>query len=355
MKNRFYDAKMHGADWTAEKATYEPLLQYLVDEEELHTVMMMMIGELNASHTGVSGGPCGRGAHADHPLSGIRPRQRRLRTLQGRPCLQGRPRRSRLPQDQGRQLHRLGGRPRAEDVGELLAVLHARAGHEVPLRDQRQAVEGGRLGRHHQPGVRRGVRQPPVRAVGGRSPRDGHEAQQRGDRIPPHPGDGRAVAATVPARSGGKPHEEGARDRPALQRRRRHRPGAARDSRRAPVPVHRRPRPGLPDAAPAELLRADGRDAERTLGLRCRDVPRGLQGARPRQDGRRADDGRGDWHRVLHAARRFDDPDAWQRCLDGDRPEHGELRRAAGRVHRQHAGRFRRRDGTRRSKRRSKC
>ncbi len=57
MKNRFYDAKMHGADWVAEKASYEPLLQYLVDEEELHTVMMMMIGELNASHTGVSGGP----------------------------------------------------------------------------------------------------------------------------------------------------------------------------------------------------------------------------------------------------------------------------------------------------------
>jgi tricorn protease len=57
MKNRFYDAKMHGADWNAAKATYEPLLQYLVDEEELHSVMMMMIGELNASHTGVSGGP----------------------------------------------------------------------------------------------------------------------------------------------------------------------------------------------------------------------------------------------------------------------------------------------------------
>jgi tricorn protease len=57
MKNRFYDAKMHGADWTAAKKMYEPLLEYLVDEDELHTVMMMMIGQLNASHTGVSGGP----------------------------------------------------------------------------------------------------------------------------------------------------------------------------------------------------------------------------------------------------------------------------------------------------------
>jgi len=57
MKNRFYDAKMHGVDWNAAKLRYEPLLEYLVDEEELHAVMMMMIGELNASHTGVSGGP----------------------------------------------------------------------------------------------------------------------------------------------------------------------------------------------------------------------------------------------------------------------------------------------------------
>ena len=57
MKNRFYDARMHGADWNKAWETYGPLLDYLVDREELQTVMMMMIGELNASHTGVSGGP----------------------------------------------------------------------------------------------------------------------------------------------------------------------------------------------------------------------------------------------------------------------------------------------------------
>jgi tricorn protease len=55
MKNRFYDANMHGTPWREMKSLYEPLLDYLVDEEELHTVMMMMIGRLNASHTGVSG------------------------------------------------------------------------------------------------------------------------------------------------------------------------------------------------------------------------------------------------------------------------------------------------------------
>ena len=54
MKNRFYDAKMHGADWSAALETYMPLLDNIVDEEELNTVMMMMIGHLNASHTGVT-------------------------------------------------------------------------------------------------------------------------------------------------------------------------------------------------------------------------------------------------------------------------------------------------------------
>jgi len=56
MKHRFYDSRMHGADWNAARATYQPLLDDVADVEELQNVMMMMIGELNASHTGVSGG-----------------------------------------------------------------------------------------------------------------------------------------------------------------------------------------------------------------------------------------------------------------------------------------------------------
>jgi tricorn protease len=57
MKHRFYDPGMHGADWPAARERYAPLLDHVADNDELHTVMMMMIGELNASHTGVSGGP----------------------------------------------------------------------------------------------------------------------------------------------------------------------------------------------------------------------------------------------------------------------------------------------------------
>jgi tricorn protease len=57
MKNRFYDAAMHGTPWREMRSMYAPLLEYLVDDEELHTVMMMMIGQLNASHTGVGAAP----------------------------------------------------------------------------------------------------------------------------------------------------------------------------------------------------------------------------------------------------------------------------------------------------------
>src|SRR5271157_2956215 len=56
MKNRFYDAKMHGANWAAAKDTYESLLGNIADTEELHNVIMEMIGDMNASHTGISGG-----------------------------------------------------------------------------------------------------------------------------------------------------------------------------------------------------------------------------------------------------------------------------------------------------------
>jgi tricorn protease len=44
--------------------------------------------------------------------------------------------------------------------------------------------------------------------------------------------------------------------------------------------------------------------------------------------------------RVVHAARRLGDPHAGQRRVDVNRPEHGELRRPAGRLRRQHADDF---------------
>ncbi len=56
MKYRFYDAHMNGVDWAHYKQVYEPLLDDVGDRQELQNVTLQMIGELNASHTGMSGG-----------------------------------------------------------------------------------------------------------------------------------------------------------------------------------------------------------------------------------------------------------------------------------------------------------
>jgi tricorn protease len=57
MKYRFYDEKMHGRDWAAIKSRYEPLLKYVGENQDVYDLANEMIGELNASHTGVSGPP----------------------------------------------------------------------------------------------------------------------------------------------------------------------------------------------------------------------------------------------------------------------------------------------------------
>jgi tricorn protease len=71
MKHRFYAADMHGVDWAKAKARYEPLLDFVSDQEDLHEVISMMIGELNASHTGISGGG-DRGGRREARAAGLR-------------------------------------------------------------------------------------------------------------------------------------------------------------------------------------------------------------------------------------------------------------------------------------------
>src|SRR5262245_25551870 len=60
MKYRFYDANMHGKDWDAARAKYQPLVQDVGDRQELLNIINEMIGELNASHTGAAPGPQGQ-------------------------------------------------------------------------------------------------------------------------------------------------------------------------------------------------------------------------------------------------------------------------------------------------------
>lgn len=59
MKYRFYDPKLHGADWDAMRAKYHPLVEYVADTHELMNIINEMIGELNASHTGAAPGAGG--------------------------------------------------------------------------------------------------------------------------------------------------------------------------------------------------------------------------------------------------------------------------------------------------------
>ncbi|HEU4993871.1 MAG TPA: S41 family peptidase [Gemmatimonadaceae bacterium] len=52
----FYDANMHGVDWKAMRARYEPLVSRVTDRGELSDLISQMIGELSALHASVGGG-----------------------------------------------------------------------------------------------------------------------------------------------------------------------------------------------------------------------------------------------------------------------------------------------------------
>jgi tricorn protease len=50
----FYDDKFHGQDWKALRDRFEPYAQGAQTPDELRRVINLMIGELNASHTGIN-------------------------------------------------------------------------------------------------------------------------------------------------------------------------------------------------------------------------------------------------------------------------------------------------------------
>jgi Tol biopolymer transport system component/C-terminal processing protease CtpA/Prc len=56
LNDNFFDAKFHGVDWKATRERFAPLVAGAHTSEELRRVLLLMIGELNASHMGVGGG-----------------------------------------------------------------------------------------------------------------------------------------------------------------------------------------------------------------------------------------------------------------------------------------------------------
>jgi Tol biopolymer transport system component/C-terminal processing protease CtpA/Prc len=60
-RDGFYDAKYHGADWNAVRTKYQPLIEGCRTPDEMRAILRLMIGELNSSHSGISG-PAEQGA-----------------------------------------------------------------------------------------------------------------------------------------------------------------------------------------------------------------------------------------------------------------------------------------------------
>jgi Tol biopolymer transport system component len=56
MRDGFYDEKFHGADWSEVRAVFTPIVAGVRTSDELRRVLNLMLGELNASHNGASGG-----------------------------------------------------------------------------------------------------------------------------------------------------------------------------------------------------------------------------------------------------------------------------------------------------------
>lgn len=55
LSDSFYDPAFHGADWRAIRAKYRPLVDHVATKEDLYSLISLMLGELNASHLGISG------------------------------------------------------------------------------------------------------------------------------------------------------------------------------------------------------------------------------------------------------------------------------------------------------------
>jgi tricorn protease len=55
LRENFYDAKFHGADWEVVRQKYRPLVKHVALKEDLFALISLMLGELNASHLGITG------------------------------------------------------------------------------------------------------------------------------------------------------------------------------------------------------------------------------------------------------------------------------------------------------------
>ena len=57
LRDQFFDEKMNGVDWNAVRTTYEPRVAAARTPDEMRRIISLMLGELNASHMGISAPP----------------------------------------------------------------------------------------------------------------------------------------------------------------------------------------------------------------------------------------------------------------------------------------------------------
>lgn len=53
LADNFYDAKFHGADWNLVRQRYRPMVSHVPMKEDFQALVLLMLGELNASHLGL--------------------------------------------------------------------------------------------------------------------------------------------------------------------------------------------------------------------------------------------------------------------------------------------------------------
>ena len=55
LNDNFFDPKFNGTDWNAVRAAYEPRIMGARSQDEMRRILNLMVGELNASHSGIGG------------------------------------------------------------------------------------------------------------------------------------------------------------------------------------------------------------------------------------------------------------------------------------------------------------
>lgn len=140
-RDHFYDAAMHGVDWAAVRAKYEPLVDRVNDRFELAELMAQMVSELGALHSQVGAGDT-RPAPEEPGLAGLGGRFSRVAEGWRIDAIYGHE--AELPADApplaapglglkvGDIITTLNGRPTAE-APHILEMLRGQAGRQVLL------------------------------------------------------------------------------------------------------------------------------------------------------------------------------------------------------------------------------